>query len=58
MIDRDGILIWRTEDQKGPEICHMTEGFGLFHEILKHTDEISMDLQEGRFTYTQGITFH
>ena len=50
--------IWRTEDQKGTEICHMTEGLGLFHVILKYMDEISMDLQEGRFTYTQGITFH
>ena len=57
MIDRDGILNW-TEDQKGTEICHMTEGLGLFHVILKYTCEISMDLQEGRFTYTQRITFY
>lgn len=58
MIDRGGILIWRTEDQKGTKICHMTEGLGLFHVTLKYMDEISMDLQEGRFTYTQGITFY
>lgn len=36
----------------------MTEGLGLFHVTLKYMDEISMDLQEGRFTYTQGITFY
>lgn len=39
-------------------ICHMREGLGLFHVILKYTCEISMDVQEGRFTYTQRITFY